>query len=203
MEEKKLTDEVIVKALECLVKDGEYHGAVVRLKDILDLIHRLQSENETLKSNKFASWKIKFFNLKEKFDQELAEHNEFVEKINAEIERLKRYEMSESEFQKYCAYKIIEPQIRGCLDRERELQKQVDELKQELGKAYEIERANIQAEIAEAGTSCHWCKQQAVKDTAEEILQGLIDKAYVNECIDLTVNEVKAWFREDYGVEVE
>lgn len=45
--------------------------------------------------------------------------------------------------------------------------------------------------------------KQAVKDTAKEILQGLIEKAYVNECIDLTVNEVKAWFREDYGVEVE
>lgn len=51
----------------------------------------------------------------------------------------------------------------------------------------------------------HWEKkvQQAVKDTAKEILQGLIEKAYVNECIDLTVNEAKAWFREDYGVEVE
>ena len=45
--------------------------------------------------------------------------------------------------------------------------------------------------------------KQAVKDTAKEILQGLIEKAYLNGCIDLTVNEVKAWFREDYGVEVE
>lgn len=50
-------------------------------------------------------------------------------------------------------------------------QAEMDELKQELEKAYETERANIQAEIAEAGTSCHWCKQQAVKDTAKEILQ--------------------------------
>lgn len=58
-----------------------------------------------------------------------------------------------------------------------ELQKQVDELKTELEKAYETERANIQAEIADAGTSCHWCKQQAVKDTAKEILQGLLDFA--------------------------
>ena len=41
------------------------------------------------------------------------------------------------------------------------------------------------------------------EDTAKDILQGLIDKAYVNECIDLTIKEVKAWFREDYGVEVE
>ena len=57
-----------------------------------------------------------------------------------------------------------------------ELKKQVDELNAELEKAYEIERANIQAEIAEAGTSCHWCKEQAVKDTAKEILQELYDQ---------------------------
>ena len=98
-----------------------------------------------------------------------------------------------------------------------ELQKQVDELTEE--------RANLQAEIAtqklkyealKCGRSiavgiCEVLgeakkteiRQQAVKDTAKEILQGLIDKAYVNECIDLTVAEVKAWFREDYCVEVE
>lgn len=33
-----------------------------------------------------------------------------------------------AEYQKYCAYKKIEPQIRGCLDRENALQKQVEEL---------------------------------------------------------------------------
>ena len=51
----------------------------------------------------------------------------------------------------------------------------------------------------------HWEKkvQQAVKDTAKEILTELIEKAHSNGCIDLTVNEAKAWFREDYSVEVE
>ena len=48
--EKKLTDEEIVKALECLVKDGEYHGAVVRLEDFLDLIQRQKAEIERLKN---------------------------------------------------------------------------------------------------------------------------------------------------------
>lgn len=33
------------------------------------------------------------------------------------------------EYQDYCAYKIIAPQIKGCLDRERELEKQLAELK--------------------------------------------------------------------------
>ena len=85
MEEKKLTDEVIVEALECVVKDGVYHGAVVRLKDILDLIHRLQVENETLKSPKFASWKLKFF----KAQEEKAELQKQVDELKKENEKLR------------------------------------------------------------------------------------------------------------------
>ena len=38
--------------------------------------------------------------------------------------------LTRTEYQKYCAYKKIELEIRGCLDRERALQKQVDELSQ-------------------------------------------------------------------------
>lgn len=33
--------------------------------------------------------------------------------------------LTETEYQKYCAYKIIEPQIKGCLDREKELEKRL------------------------------------------------------------------------------
>lgn len=35
--------------------------------------------------------------------------------------------LTETEYQKYCAYKIIEPQIKGCLDREKELEKRLAE----------------------------------------------------------------------------
>ena len=35
-----MTDEEIVKALECLIKDGVYYGGVVHLEDVLDLIQR-------------------------------------------------------------------------------------------------------------------------------------------------------------------
>lgn len=73
----------------------------------------------------------------------------------------------------------------------------------------EIERLTEELEIAK-GTKNRLTisdritiHDKAVKDTAKEILRTLIEKAYVNECIDLTVAEVKAWFREDYGVEVE
>lgn len=106
MEEKKLTDEEIVKALECCIKgvtvsncaecpldmieeDCCYYTPTLIDRYALDLIHRLKKENEELKSPKFASWKLKFFNLKEEFDKELAEHEEFTKKANAEIERLK------------------------------------------------------------------------------------------------------------------
>jgi hypothetical protein len=92
-------------------------------------------------------------------------------------------------------------------DEKAELQKQVDELKEELEKAYEIERANIQAEIAEAGTSCHWCKAKTEKDTAKEIL-GELDlffkgttfrKGYEFKKIDEELKELK----KRNGVEVE
>ena len=42
--------------------------------------------------------------------------------------------LDRQEYQKYCAYKIIEPQIKGCLDRERELEKQVAELEEQRDK---------------------------------------------------------------------
>lgn len=40
--------------------------------------------------------------------------------------------LSKLEHQKYLAYKIIEPQIKGCLDRERELEKTVEGLRANL-----------------------------------------------------------------------
>lgn len=146
MEEKKLTDEEIVKALECCaVEPCEDCGNCPRFtkeklchkanaKQSLDLIHRLQNENERLK--------------------------------NAYREGLEQGKFDSQ-------VKILE------------LQKQVYEFNKSYERSLVFERRTIR------------------KDTAKEILQGLIEKAYVNECIDLTVAEVKAWFREDYGVEVE
>ena len=95
MEEKKLTAEEIVKKLNYIkeqylsyIYNDDDECKVLFVDDILDLIHRLQDENEELKSPKFASWKLKFFRLKEEFDKELAEHEEFTKKAKAEIERL-------------------------------------------------------------------------------------------------------------------
>lgn len=198
MEEKKLADEEIIKALEdcyreytdmnrhscdtCPYREVEPCGKA-QMTDCLDLIKRLQAENETLKSKKFGMWKVKFF------------------KAQEEIERLTGYNEN----------------LNGmCLeftDKNAELQKQVDELTEryleESKERCEFEQKYKKIQhihnIGLGTQRSQWEKkvEQAVNDTAKEILQSLIDKAYVNECIDLTVSEVKAWFREDYGVEVE
>ena len=85
MEEKNKKELIeLVKSLQKEKQDLE--KAYIEL----DLECRdLRTENEELKSPKFESWKLKFFRLKEEFDKELAEHEEFAKKANAEIERLK------------------------------------------------------------------------------------------------------------------
>ena len=39
--------------------------------------------------------------------------------------------LSKGEYQKYCAYKIIEPQIKGCFDRDREFEKRLETIRKE------------------------------------------------------------------------
>jgi hypothetical protein len=149
MEEKKLTDEVIVKALEhCLhnrscsycynndeVGSGETVCRARLMGKSINLIHRLQKENEELKSPKFASWKLKFFNLKD----ELKEERENMQAV-----------------------------IFGLEEDKRLLQKQVDELN---------ERIEVrEKEMFEVVKDCQRLtveKEQAVKDTAKEIADWL------------------------------
>ena len=190
----ELSDEEIIKDIERSTGMPSYWKKIV-----LDLIHRLNGENERLTSlydgkhgimtSSIGDLPLTVEGLRKAVDEisrllivqeELQELNakyyneaKDLRRANAEqkaeIERLKRYEMSESEYQKYCAYKIIEPQIRGCLDRERELQKQVDELKDELDKEYELrkkymfscEQKDLEIKYLEIN------KQQAVKDEVE------------------------------------
>lgn len=62
------------------------------------------------------------------------------------------------EHQKYCAYKIIEPQIKGCLDRETKLEKRLAVKENDIGKL-ESEIDDLKYEL-----------KQARKRTAKEIL---------------------------------
>lgn len=44
--------------------------------------------------------------------------------------------LTRAEHQKYLAFKIIEPQVRGCLDRERELEKQLKQCEKETAEKF-------------------------------------------------------------------
>ena len=54
-----------------------------------------------------------------------------------------------------------------------ELETEIEQLEAGCEKQYEIAEANIRAEIADGGTSCHWCtdknKTQAYKEFAERL----------------------------------
>lgn len=71
--------------------------------------------------------------------------------------------LDRQEHQHYCAYKIIEPQIRGCLDRERKLEKQVAKLQEQRDRQAYIAEELIQEK--------HRWTDQARKEAAKEILQ--------------------------------
>lgn len=222
MKEKKLTDEEIVKALECC-SSGQTGEACKKcpLRGIcvcnsnaievyaLDLIHRLQSEIETLKSNKFASWKVKFF------------------KAQEEIERLTE-ENSQLESSAACE-RVVNRQMKAMLDNfhecdkllrkeNAELQKQVDELTDKLGKvllgikadevlvAKGIEKA-VEEQIEDMCLDCPYklkfieIEKQAVKDTAKEIYLWLREKD--KRGMTVPFNTVLRQLKERFGVEVE
>ena len=71
--------------------------------------------------------------------------------------------LNRHEHQQYCAYKIIEPQIKGCLDRERELKKQVAELEEQRDRQAYIAEELIQEK--------HRWTAQARKETAKKIFE--------------------------------
>ena len=216
MEEKKLTDEEIVKALEhcyhnrsceyCYHNDENGSGEIVcrsrLMEKALDLIHRLQDENKQLKSNKFASWKLKFFNLKDELKKELSEHEEFTQKAKAEIERLtEERDMYADDLYWKAEVRKREDFITELTVENAELQKQVDELKKPingkfkdnnaLNKAYkslekeftkgsqrlrELQNKENKEQVIECYGILKGCDmvKQAVKDAAREIFTELL-----------------------------
>ena len=212
MNEKKLTDdEIVVNALEERVDfiNKEFERTktpinfmaivvdAVVLCDTLDLIHRLQADNESLKKD-YIELDLEFRELRTELDKELAEHEEFTKKANEEIERLtkenKQYFAENERLNESCGiYQIkLEEQIKETYDyvhkayklkkRNAELQKQVDELK---------------IKTCPNTDYCGGRIQQAVKDTAKEIFEWLEKHCFFN-CFEI----VEAYFKERYGVEV-
>lgn len=157
MEEKKLTDEEIVKALECCSKsfdcnnckcDKENNNRFIcsenLLKDCLDLIHRLQDDYSNLKERY-----VKVLGLNEKV---IAEQKAEIERLTAEINQ-RREMMSRMD----CNYATE-------LQKNTELQKQVKSLTEENKELHNDNTTLIAGFILQ--------KEQVEKDTAKEILQG-------------------------------
>ena len=71
------------------------------------------------------------------YESRITKHQELMswlehdnEQLKQELAEKKMHLLDENEFQRYCAYKHIEPQIKGCLDREIAYEKEIEELKQ-------------------------------------------------------------------------
>ena len=152
MKEKKLTDEEIVKALECCAvgrKCGECPYCIKKIDcllgqraevDWLDLIHRLQNEASQWKSKAehieevydadrehfiktTAEQKAEIEKLKTELRKELTEHEEFTQKAKAEIERIAKEKKSDAMLLYASGLACEQVKTENA-----ELQKQVDEL---------------------------------------------------------------------------
>ncbi len=59
---------------------------------------------------------------------------------------------------------------------------EIERLQAEIDKQYEIAEANVRAEIASGGTSCHWCEDTARAEAIKEFAERL-KKIYDNYTI--------------------
>ena len=108
-----------------------------------------------------------------------------VNRQKAEIERLKKGQDESAK----TAVEVLEQNL--------ELQKQVDELKKDREALFNEMSERMKAEVAiEKKLGIRKC-EQAVKDTAKEILAMFEDRNYISE------KELKQAIAEHYGVEVE
>ena len=200
MKEKNLTDEEIVKALEWCCYKASKQGCVgcaycetvnddirCRMKkmlcDTLDLIHRLQGENEKMRNAKIVYETVDYC-------------AEDLKKAQEEIERLKKaneklyYNGLNENTARLGDMRTIE----RLEDKNAELQKQVDELQDNLS-----EKQNALWDLQDDFENLlDEGKNQAVKDTAKEIYSWLKEHTFDGAGWEL----VKAYFRET-GVEVE
>ena len=110
----------------------------------------------------------------------IAEWNDFlkcVEEKTRENDQLKQqlaekdkmHLLDEKEFQNYCAYKWIEPEIKGCLDREREYKQQLVE------KDEQINNLEQMCQICNKDQENEKLKQQLEESFTEEDVNGLIE----------------------------
>ena len=112
----------------------------------------------------------------------------------------KKHLIDEKEWQDYCAFKHIEPQIKGCLDREREYEKQLAEKDEEI--AYltkQVKKFNNEAQKYFEDAYCNDFHNQDKISFAVEVLKIAQDyvQQYVNnfddmnDCLCAIDNQIK------------
>ena len=127
----------------------------------------------------------------------MSKESDFVDLLNKEIYELKianleakleesekKHLIDEKEWQDYCAFKHIEPQIKGCLDREREYEKQLAEKDEEI--AYltkQVKKFNNEAQKYFEDAYCNDFHNQDKISFAIEQLEQIINlfEPYENE----------------------
>lgn len=189
MEEKKLTDEEIVKDIERSTGMPSYWKKIV-----LDLIYRLQDEKQKVVQDYYCEaqhcdvqkdiiekQKAEIEKLKSELRKECEEHEAFTKKAKAEIERLTE---ERDVYLDDCS--AVRHKLRQEIEEKFELQKQVDELT-----AFKNEAISMSL----YGKGRKDGEEVAVKDTAKEIL----DMLYTAMPKTNIVVEIK----KRYGVEVE
>ena len=182
MEEKKLTDEEIVKALKFAIEQKEadwigywnekYQWIEFPMKDVLDLINRLKAENKGLE------------NLCNKTYDDLTKEIERLTEENDQTKDLLTNTVNELE-----KLKIENRFVNSYRTRIQELQKQVDECENRVSAAYELGYKESKLSI--------------VKDTAKEIYAQVLEWSPVGEDYHCFITNLENWLKEKYGVEVE
>ena len=188
----KLTDKEIAKALEqCEMQQTcsycpyfEKLGCKKRLyKDALDLINRLQARVE--KCEKVEHFADKTIATLQAENKNLQERNVILKGLvdtqKAENERLKGIKTTDWLVKGISKEQLQEEKIQALTEEINRLQAENERLEVECDKQYKIAEATIRAEIADGGTSCHWCedtirgvaKAEAYKEFAEDLWNNI------------------------------
>ena len=114
-------------------KDEDYLYAFNNLEELTEKLNQQDKrikelENSNQKKQDYYWSEIN--KLDELYNKDLEERLEEVEQLKQHIKELEEHALNEQEWQHYCAFKHIEPQIKGCLDRENLLIKENQQLKQ-------------------------------------------------------------------------
>jgi chromosome segregation ATPase len=236
MEEKKLTDEEIAKAI---LQSIEYSKTItyfdewgnckaIMITDIIDLIHRLQAEKESLKKDyieldlECRDLRTELDNISQTLAKELAEHEEFTKKAKAEIERLTEWKDKLQDTKDELEQQLIDTGFKEYCEENAELRKQVDELKEERENmqavifGLEEDKRLLQKQVDELKEKLWKSKQdmmtyhsktvaEAVKDTAKDIWNDITSYYFSLRVIGNATVELDklAEFWHKRGVEVE